>query len=191
MASRRMLLIGGAAAGIVLVAGVVAAAAVSRNAHRPHLGAAARAAVPAIDAYLPTRAAGTWDGPLAQRRPGQARWYCRADPIESRRTPDGRLRVGVMAQCGEYLRDGDRLTVDAVYASPLVVVLRPRGATYVPVRAAHPGDGTRFTWSVRQMFTADGARAALRAATDGDFPDPAPAARRGFGLPADAPIVQG
>lgn len=191
MASRRMLVIGGVTAGLMLVAAVVAAAAVSRAAHRPHLDPAARAAVPTIDAYLPTRAAGTWDGPLAQRRPGQARWYCRADPIESRHTRDGLLRVGVMAQCGEYLRDGDRLTVDAAYASPLVVVLQPRGSTYVPVRAAHPGDGTRFAWSVKKMFTANGARAAMRAATDGDFPDPAPDARRGFGLPADAPIVQG
>jgi len=191
MASRRMVVLGSVAGVVVLVGGVVLASAISRAAHRPHLDAAARRSVPAIEAYLPTRAAGTWDGPLAQRRPGQARWYCRADPIESRRRADGDLRVGVMAQCGEYLRDGDRLTIDAGYASPLVVVLQPRGSAYVPVRVAHPGDGTRFAWSVRKMFTADGARTALRAATDGDFPDPAPAARRGFGLPADAPIVQG
>lgn len=189
--SRRTRVMCGVAAVLVLAAVVVVAAAVSRNAHRPHLDAAARRSMPAIEAYLPTRAAGTWDGPLAERHPGQARWFCRADPVESRRDPDGRLRVGVLAQCAEYLRTGDRLTIDAGYASPLVVLLQPQGNGFVPVHSAHPGDGTRFAWSVRQMFTADGARAVLRKTTDGDFPDPGPAARRAFGLPARAQIVQG
>lgn len=190
--SRRTRVVAGVAAVAVLVAAVVAAEVVSRNAYLPHVGvAAARRSTPAIEAYLPTRAAGAWDGPLAERHPGQARWFCRADPIESRRSPDGRLWVGVLAQCGEYLRTGDRLTIDAGYASPLVVLLRPRGSVDVPVKAYHPSDGTRFAWSLRQMFTPAGAHAALRGAADGDFPDPAPAARRAFGLPARAPVVQG
>lgn len=190
MASRRPLVIGGVAAAVVLVvAGAVSAHAYS-TAHRPHLDAAARRAVPAIESYLTTRAAGTWDGPVAKRNPGRAGWFCRADPVESRQA-GGRLRVGVLAQCGEYLRRGGRLVIDAGYASPLVVAMVPQGSGYAPVHVAHPWDGTRFAWSVRQMFTADGARTALRRSTDGDFPEPAPAARRRFGLPAGAPIVQG
>lgn len=191
--SRRTRVVAGVAAVAVLVAAVVVVAeVVAGNASGPHVGvAAARRSTPAIEAYLPTHAAGTWDGPLAQRHPGQARWFCRADPIESRRSSDGRLWVGVLAQCGEYLRTGERLTIDAGYASPLVVVLRPQGSVDVPIQAYHPSDGGRFAWSLRQMFTPAGARTALRGTADGDFPDPAPAARRAFGLPAQAPIVQG
>lgn len=190
MAARRTRVIGGAATAMI-VAGAVVAVAMSRTGPRPHLDVAARRSIPAIETYLPTRAAGTWAGPLAARQPGRARWFCRADPVDSQRDSSGRLRVGVLAQCGEYLRTGDRLTIDAGYASPMLVLLAPQGAGYRPVQVFHPADGTRFAWSLRQMFTPAGARAALRGATDGDFPDPAPDARRGFGLPARAPIVQG
>ena len=190
MPSRRTLVAVGVTAAIVLVAGLVTAVRAQGSAHRPHLDAAARRLVPAIERYLSTPAAGAWAGPLARKRPGQARWSCAVDAIESRTTRTG-LRVGLLASCAEYLRDGDRLVTDASYASPLVVLLARRGSGYVPARVQHPGDGTRFTWSVRRMFTPAGARAALRASANGAYPDPAPAARRGFGLPPDAPIVQG
>lgn len=190
MPSRRTLVTGAVAAAIVLVVGVVVAVRADDAAHRPRLDAAGRATVPAIEAYLPTRAAGTWAGPLAERRPGTARWYCSATPIESRYA-DGRLRVGIIAGCAEYLRQDGHLVTDASYASPLVIGLQRSGSRWVPVHVQHPGDGTRFAWSVRRMFTQNGARAALRASTDGRFPDPAPAARHGFALPPNAPIVQG
>ena len=190
MPSRRTLVAGGVTAAIVLVAGLVTAVQAHGSAHWPHLDPAARRLVPGIERYLATPAAGTWAGPLARKRPGQARWSCAVDAIESRTTPTG-LRVGLLASCAEYLRSGDRLVTDASYASPLVVLLTRRGSGYVPVRVRHPRQPTRFVWSVRRMFTPDGARTALRASASGAYPDPAPAARRGFRLPPDAPIVQG
>ncbi|HEY3686446.1 MAG TPA: hypothetical protein VGL93_25655 [Streptosporangiaceae bacterium] len=190
MPSRRTFVIGGVIAAVVLVAAVTVAVRAYDAAHRPHLDAAARRTVPAIEAYLPTAAAGAWAGPLAERRPGAARWYCAVTPIESRYAA-GRLHVGIVAECAEYLRDGDHLVTDAGYASPLVIGLQRGGAGWTPVHVQHPGDGTRFAWSVNRMFTADGARVAMRASTNGVFPDPAPAARKAFGLPPRAPIVQG
>lgn len=190
MPSRRTLAAGGVTTVVVLGAGVVIAVQAYGAAHRPHLDPAARRLVPAIERYLSTPAAGTWAGSLAERHPGKARWYCAVDPIESRATASG-LRVGLLADCAEYMRDGDRLVTDAGYASPLVVRLTRRGSGYVPANVQHPGDGTRFAWSVRRMFTRDGARAAQRASADGAYPDPTPAARLGFGLPPAAPVVQG
>lgn len=193
MPARRTVVIGGVTAAVVLAAGVVAAIAGVRAydaAHRPHLDAAARRSVPAIEWFLSTPAGGAWTGRLARQRPGQARWSCAVDPIESRVTSGG-LRVGLLASCAEYLRDGDKLVTDASYSSPLVVTLTARGAGYAPAHAYHPGDGTRFAWSVRRMFTPDGARVAMRASANGAYPDPAPAARTAFHLPATAPILQG
>jgi hypothetical protein len=190
MPSRRTLAIGAVIAAVVLVAAVTAAVRADDLAHRPHLDATARRTVPAIAAYLRTPAAGTWAGTLAEKRPGAARWFCGVTPIESRYI-QGRLRVGIVAQCAEYLRDGDHLVTDAGYATPLVIALQRSGTGWVPVHIQHPGDGTRFAWSVTRMFTPDGARVAMRASTNGVFPDPAPDARTAFGLPANASIVQG
>lgn len=140
-----------------------------------------RAVGPVVHADLPVNRKVTWPGSAA------GRWFCAERAVETRR--DGSdVRVGLIANCSEYVRRDGVLVQNGGWSGALVVTLASGPDGYRVRDVEVPVDGAGHDASLQRMFSSAGYEEVRRSASRAG-PDPAPEARAAFGLPADAPVV--
>lgn len=166
----------------MLVAAALAAAGCSGEPDaRPDLQPAV---LPVIDRHLEENP--DFRGMLADR---DSTWFCSEHVIEIREQP-GKLLVGLMATCDEYVELDGALGAGSGYRGPKLVTVRDEDGSYAveSVQSAEDGDGYRA--SVDRMFTEEGAGAVLDHESH-ELENNTVAAKIAFGLPPDAPVVPG
>jgi hypothetical protein len=158
----------------------------------PHIDPRLRAEVtPMIRAHLEKR--NSTDALLAGSSPElKPRSFCDVRLIETRQR-GADLLVGVEAFCEELARRGNALVRGTGASGGLLLTLRTNDATRTVVHVEEPGLGPDYTASLDRMFTEAG-RAELDRAVDrrgGSGEEWAyTEARRVFGLPPGAPVVE-
>ncbi|MCP3758126.1 hypothetical protein [Streptomyces sp. TBY4] len=127
-----------------------------------------------------------WSLPEKYGEPGwEARLFCDVRIIEVTPMPgDGASRVGVLADCNGFGREGTEL-VKASFGQVGTWIVELDG-NRVRARDGGPDGAERGDWEKR-WFTKQ-ALDEIRRVDDSDWSDPAALARRHFGLPADAPL---
>ncbi|MEU5536779.1 hypothetical protein [Streptomyces sp. NPDC020362] len=140
---------------------------------------------PVIEARLVADSKGSGYG---ETQPGlRARWFCRAE-VRDLDEHDGLVRAGVTTSCGEYgVRQGALVECSGAEVPQVVRLRRDAGADggYRVVSREEAPDGAgseRWVEDHFSFFAEPGPEDA------GASTDPETAARRHFGLPADAPV---
>lgn len=170
----------GIGVGVIAVAGVVWLV-VERTAPAVDRGLAAEV-LPAIDAELER---GPWPGLLSSERPELGpRWFCVEHVVETQQMGD-RVRVGVVALCEEYARDGRTLLVGSGEHAAKVVDLVAEAGGYRVTGVDTAPDGPIRDWWLAHGFSDAGVRQANQLLASQDTT--APQAREAFGLPQDTP----
>lgn len=140
--------------------------------------ALAESVLPVVDDHLTKP---DFQGMLTSSRPELGpRWFCTEDIIEIQPHETG-LRVGLVAYCGEYARDGSALLTGSGWKAPVVVTLTGSAGQYVAQGSEQARDGAGYRPSVEKLFSPKGASAVLHGSMD-FMADPAGKARSAFGL---------
>ncbi|CAG6398968.1 hypothetical protein NMG29_11545 [Streptomyces cocklensis] len=152
----------------------------------PHVDAALdRTVLPVVDHYVLTAPQGPLGGEMPAAGNGSApRGFCTERVVEIR--PAGAaLRVGLVAWCGHFVRDGPRATpLDGVVTAGELTVSPASAPARVTAASWEPDD--RFSTWAPAHFSAGGAAEAQRLLGDSaaNLTDPADKARAAFGLSA-------
>lgn len=152
----------------------------------PHVDAALdRTVLPVVDRYLLTDPQGPLGGQApAVRNAAAPRGFCTERVVEIR--PAGAaLRVGLVARCGHFVRDGPRATLlDGVVTAGELTVSPASAPARVTAASWEPDD--RFSAWAPAHFSAGGAAEAQRLLGDSaaNLTDPVDKARAAFGLSA-------
>ncbi|MFG1807445.1 hypothetical protein [Streptomyces sp. NPDC049040] len=154
----------------------------------PHVDPAlGREVRPVVDRYVLTAAA----GPLGSARPAEPggnapRAFCTERVIEIR--PAGSaVRVGLVAWCGHYVRDGDGVSAVDAGISAGVLTVSPASAPARVTGASWEPDDRLSTWAPAH-FSPEGTSEVERVLGDSaaHLDDPVALARTAFGVGAPA-----
>lgn len=151
----------------------------------PHVDAAlARSVLPVVDHYLLTGPSAPLGGALPVAKGRQApRGFCTEHVIEIRPAA-GSLRVGVVAWCGHFAREGGELSELDGGVTAGVVTISPASAPARVTAASWEPDDAPPAWAPAH-FSDRGAAEVRRILGDSaaNLTDPAVTARAAFGLP--------
>jgi hypothetical protein len=149
---------------------------------------------PAIHEQLPrSREVGRGGMLTGSRQDLRPRWFCAERAIEIWRQGTD-IRVGLIAHCAEYGRNGDALVSGTGMSGAMAVTVVGEPGAYRLSTVEWARDGAAHVASIERIFTPAGARVALHAEQGGHAPDTATLedeARRHFGLSPTARVLPG
>ncbi|MEV6985973.1 hypothetical protein AB0M95_32580 [Sphaerisporangium sp. NPDC051017] len=148
-----------------------------------------RALLGAIEKYLEEDPSHLESKYLANEHPElMPRTFCSVQMIELR-TDGSTYLVGVDSQCHELARKGNAMVEGTGFSVPQIARMEIRNGTPRLVSLEDPEEGARYLPTLRKMFTEEGVLKITEGGMEVPIETIRAEARKAFGLPADAKII--